>query len=138
MIMQLGFCQAVAFERCAETRVGSGKPILPDLIEHGRGLRIRSATVTLECDFIADDGLIDQVIGSPFTRCGGEIERLIVQELGEPEFVFDITELDRVLADYDGDAIEDDGARKARGYSEEEHPELRHQNVCPIEKKNWK
>jgi hypothetical protein len=138
MIMQLLFRQAITLESGAQTGVGSGKTIFPDLIEHGGGLGIGSAVIAFESDFIADDSLIDEVIGSLFARRDAEIERLIVQELHQPQLVPDITELNGVPADNDSDTVEDDGCGKTCREGDQEHPNLRHQNVCPIEKKNWK
>ena len=113
MIVQLVFGEAVAFKRRAETRVGLRRTGIfgpdrawpwPACRWRGRNLRVRFHRGSRPDR--SDDR---QPVCEPRPR----IERLIVQELGEPQFVFDVTDLDRVLSDDNGDAVENDGARKA-------------------------
>jgi len=137
MIVQLVFREAVTLERRAETSIRPAEAIFPDLIQHGCSLCVRRAAVAFESDFIPDYGLVDQVISSLFARRGAQIERLVIQEFGHPQLVFNIAELDCVLADDDSNAVKHHGARKTyNDEGDEEYSELRHQNVCPIEKKN--
>ena len=98
---------------------------------------VRGHCVSAHLHFIADQLLIHQPLCRCLALCGAQIERLRIQERGQPDLQQHLGFRDHLVPHHHRHAVDYTGLR-GRGQAERNREKsLSHtQNACPMEKKN--